>query len=65
MSDVNAWYVIREANGQCTLIPANQIDEQQPSDQTQAIERWGPYDSQQDAIARRVGLIRAGKCLPA
>jgi hypothetical protein len=28
------------------------------------MERWGPFDSQQEAIARRVGLIRAGKCQP-
>ncbi|MEM6714570.1 MAG: hypothetical protein AAGD09_17225 [Cyanobacteria bacterium P01_F01_bin.56] len=27
-------------------------------------EKWGPYASQGDAIARRVGLIRAGKCQP-
>jgi hypothetical protein len=25
---------------------------------------WGPYPSQDEAIARRVGLIRAGKCKP-
>ncbi|MCY7273232.1 MAG: DDE transposase family protein, partial [Phormidesmis sp. CAN_BIN44] len=27
-------------------------------------EQWGPFESQGVAIARRVGLIRAGKCKP-
>ncbi|HEY9630251.1 MAG TPA: DDE transposase family protein [Coleofasciculaceae cyanobacterium] len=27
-------------------------------------ERWGPFASQGEAIARRVGLIRSGKCQP-
>ncbi|NJR66887.1 MAG: DDE transposase family protein [Leptolyngbyaceae cyanobacterium CRU_2_3] len=30
------------------------------SDKTQ----WGPFASQGEAIARRVGLIRSGKCQP-
>jgi hypothetical protein len=28
------------------------------------MEKWGPYDSPEDAIARRIGLIRAGICQP-
>jgi len=27
-------------------------------------QTWGPFSSQEEAIARRVGLIRAGKCKP-
>ncbi|MBI4781483.1 MAG: hypothetical protein HY785_09155 [Oscillatoriophycideae cyanobacterium NC_groundwater_1537_Pr4_S-0.65um_50_18] len=27
-------------------------------------DRWGPFASQGEAIARRVGLIRSGKCQP-
>ncbi|MGD1903678.1 MAG: DDE transposase family protein [Geitlerinemataceae cyanobacterium] len=28
------------------------------------VKRWGPFASPPEAIARRVGLIRAGKCQP-
>jgi len=26
--------------------------------------KWGPFETQNQAIAKRVGLIRAGKCQP-
>jgi hypothetical protein len=58
------WYVVKQANGQCAIVPASEM-EQQKLDQTLTLDRWGPYDSQQSAIAHRVGLIRAGKCQPA
>lgn len=29
-----------------------------------AVETWGAFASQGEAIAKRVGLIRAGKCKP-
>ena len=29
-----------------------------------ALKRWGPFKTQNQAIAKRVGLIRAGKCKP-
>jgi hypothetical protein len=28
------------------------------------VKRWGPFASRDEAIARRVGLIRAGHCQP-
>ncbi|PZO50410.1 MAG: DDE transposase family protein [Phormidesmis priestleyi] len=28
------------------------------------LKRWGPFKTQSQAIAKRVGLIRAGKCKP-
>lgn len=62
MNDL-AWYVVKQTSGQCAVVPANQIEEQ-PSDSTPTPDRWGPYHSQQDAIAHRIGLIRAGKCQP-
>lgn len=27
--------------------------------------QWGPFETQNQAIAKRIGLIRAGKCQPA
>ncbi len=29
-----------------------------------ALKRWGPFSTKSQAIAKRVGLIRAGKCKP-
>ena len=70
MSDTAVWYVVKQANGQCLVLPSNdvqspQIEPSQTASEPSSLEQWGPYDSQQDAIARRVGLIRAGKCQPA
>ncbi len=31
---------------------------------TEAQQTWGPFSTLQEAIRRRVGLIRAGTCLP-
>ena len=28
------------------------------------LQQWGPFETQGQAIAKRVGLIRAGKCQP-
>lgn len=50
------WYIVKQASGQCTIVPSDQPEEGQ---------RWGPFPSESDAIARRIGLIRAGKCKPA
>ncbi|UBF26967.1 hypothetical protein K9N68_02990 [Kovacikia minuta CCNUW1] len=63
MNDAEQWFVVRQENGQCAVLPTSQIDPKQEGDSTSR-EQWGPYASQQEAIARRVGLIRAGKCQP-
>lgn len=62
MSDLAGWYIIQQENGQCIILPASQVETDRSSSNQ---EQWGPYGSQQEAIARRVGLIRAGKCKPA
>lgn len=59
MSDTRNWYIVKQKNGQCEIVPSTQVEGEEES------ERWGPFASQQDAIARRIGLIRAGKCQPA
>ncbi|AFY68666.1 hypothetical protein Pse7367_0355 [Thalassoporum mexicanum PCC 7367] len=51
------WYIHRQPSGVC-LITNHQ--EAQGS-----LETWGPFANQNEAIAKRVGLIRAGKCIPA
>ncbi|MCX7594570.1 MAG: DDE transposase family protein [Fischerella sp.] len=61
MSDSQSWYIVKRPAGNCEIIASNEVTADKNS---QAIEKWGPFDSQADAIARRVGLIRAGRCQP-
>jgi len=59
MSDSSGWYIVKRPGGSCDVVNAETA--QQLGEDT---ERWGPFASQGEAIARRVGLIRAGKCQP-
>jgi hypothetical protein len=61
MNDSPTWYIVKRQEGQCEIVPSQEVEEEQAPD---VVQRWGPFESQQDAIARRVGLIRAGKCQP-
>lgn len=56
----DAWCIVKQPDGHCEIVPASQVDANASPDQ----ETWGPFKSQSEAIARRVGLIRAGKCQP-
>jgi len=67
MATSEAWYIVKAASGQCDVRLVDDSSEQPSTDDDseqhkQAI--WGPFSSRQEAIARRVGLIRAGKCAP-
>ncbi len=55
----SVWYVIKQPQGTCEILNQSPRDPQPESEQV-----WGPYESREEAIARRVGLIRSGKCLP-
>jgi hypothetical protein len=61
MSDSQTWYIVKRPEGQCEIVPSEDAENKESPDVT---ERWGPFNSQQEAIARRVGLIRSGKCQP-
>lgn len=61
MSDSQGWYIIKLNEGNCEIVPSQQLKSKEDSN---ILERWGPFSSVEDAIARRVGLIRAGKCKP-
>ena len=65
MSNIEAWYVVKQMNGHCEIVPASEVVVRDESlvEVTQT-EQWGPFESSGAAIARRVGLIRAGKCKP-
>ncbi|MEH2153905.1 DDE transposase family protein [Nostoc sp.] len=60
MNESPTWYIVKRSAGNCEIIPSDQVDD----DNVEIIEQWGPFNSQEEAIARRVGLIRAGKCQP-
>ncbi|MBE9123997.1 DDE transposase family protein [Tychonema sp. LEGE 07199] len=74
MTPTLKYYIVKRLAGNCEILPLAepaptgatptqriaQIEEQDPT----IIDKWGPYDSAEDAIARRIGLIRAGKCQP-
>ncbi|MGK7910633.1 MAG: hypothetical protein AB4050_03990 [Synechococcus sp.] len=49
------WYVVQRPEGHCEIVDA--VPEEDATN-------WGPFASQGDAIARRIGLIRSGKCQP-
>lgn len=61
MDNSQTWYIVKQPDGACEILPSVQVE---GKEDLTLVERWGPFDSQQDAIARRVGLIRAGKCQP-
>lgn len=56
MNSSQNWYIVKRPAGNCEIVSQ--------AANTEATEHWGPFESQQEAIARRVGLIRAGKCQP-
>lgn len=61
MDNTQTWYIVKRNQGQCEIVPSQQAEDKQALG---VVEHWGPFNSQQEAIARRVGLIRAGKCQP-
>ncbi|HIK55539.1 MAG TPA: DDE transposase family protein [Synechococcales cyanobacterium M55_K2018_004] len=65
MNQGQGWYVVRQASGHCEIVPAGRLPAvlENSADQEKR-EQWGPFETQAEAIARRVGLIRAGKCRP-
>ncbi|QSJ16058.1 transposase [Nostoc sp. UHCC 0702] len=60
MSNTQALYIVKRPTGNCEIVPSNLVGDDNPD----IIEQWGPFTSQEEAIARRIGLIRAGKCQP-
>ncbi|WP_375470293.1 DDE transposase family protein [uncultured Nostoc sp.] len=60
MNNSQTWYIVKRSVGNCEILPSDKLG----NDNLEIIEQWGPFSSQGEAIARRVGLIRAGKCQP-
>ncbi|MGF1566525.1 MAG: hypothetical protein ACFCVD_00355 [Nodosilinea sp.] len=60
--ETSGWYVIQTDEGRCEILPAEAVS---PARREADPAIYGPYPTQEEAVARRVGLIRAGKCKPA
>ncbi|MEB3209935.1 MAG: hypothetical protein VKL39_01215 [Leptolyngbyaceae bacterium] len=61
MADVEtSWYIVQNDTGHCDILSSSE----KSNDENQSAQQWGPFASEGEAIARRVGLIRAGKCKP-
>ncbi|MBD2525514.1 transposase [Nostoc sp. FACHB-133] len=63
MNESQTWYIVKHSAGNCEIVPSDKIGDDN-LEIKETIEQWGPFSSQGEAIARRVGLIRAGKCQP-
>ena len=55
-----SWYIVKQSTDQCQILTAEELNALNAPD----LERWGPFETKNQAIAKRVGLIRAGKCQP-
>lgn len=67
MNRSEVWYIIKRTDGHCDIVASNQstgISDDEDTSATEASKNWGPFASEEEAIARRIGLIRAGKCQP-
>lgn len=61
MNRENGWYIVKNDTGNCEILADTELQEQN-LEKTQ--DSWGPFTSKAEAISRRVGLIRSGKCEP-
>ncbi|MBF2016974.1 MAG: DDE transposase family protein [Rivularia sp. T60_A2020_040] len=60
MEASQSWYIVKQKTGSCKIVPS----EQASGDDTEITQKWGLFSSKEEAIARRIGLIRTGKCQP-
>ncbi|MBV6624079.1 MAG: DDE transposase family protein [Rivularia sp. (in: Bacteria)] len=61
MESPQGWYIIKGPTQKCEIVSS----ELASGDDKEIIEKWGPFSLKEEAISRRIGLIRAGKCQPA
>ena len=61
MENAQSWYIVKRNEGHCDIVKSDRVEGKEDEN---IVEKWGPIGSREDAIARRVGLIRAGKCQP-
>ena len=59
IQETESWHVVQQTGGHCEIFSQAELAQVTDSPKT-----WGTFASRAEAIAKRVGLIRAGKCLP-
>ncbi|MBC6424362.1 MAG: DDE transposase family protein [Hormoscilla sp. SP5CHS1] len=57
-------YILKRSDGHCDIVPMLPDSTLRSLEKQEQIASWGPFSSPQEAIAKRVGLIRSGKCQP-
>jgi hypothetical protein len=60
MKESQHWYIVKKKTENCEIVSSDKLEDSQQ----EIIEQWGPFTSPEEAIARRIGLIRTGKCQP-
>ncbi|MEM8503438.1 MAG: DDE transposase family protein [Cyanobacteria bacterium P01_D01_bin.1] len=80
MPSEECWYIVKQSSEECKIISGQAFEEafeaskqtqsslsagSEPPSESEQLMHWGPFETQNQAIAKRVGLIRAGKCQPA
>ncbi|MBD2329859.1 hypothetical protein [Alkalinema sp. FACHB-956] len=67
------WYIVRQSTGHCEIVTESDLHgdpadyeslESETPERGSPMKRWGPLSSRNEAIAKRVGLIRSGQCKP-
>jgi hypothetical protein len=59
------WYIVKPAKiAPCEIVELLELAAFDRLASLPEAQHWGPFASPQEAIAKRVGLIRAGKCQP-
>ncbi len=53
------WYVVMQEDGTCQVVHFGNKQTKTPEQ-----KQWGSYSSEEEAISKKIGLIRAGKCKP-
>ena len=54
------WYIVKRDSEPCQIVSEADLK----ASDNDVLEKWGPFKAKNQAIAKRVGLIRAGKCQP-
>jgi hypothetical protein len=61
----SGWYIVKlTAVAPCEIVELGEGATPDRLSTSPDGQHWGPFASPQEAIAKRVGLIRAGKCQP-
>ncbi|MCC0176273.1 hypothetical protein I4641_04695 [Waterburya agarophytonicola K14] len=57
------WYVVRQEDGTCEVVESDWERAKTP-EKSDHKSQWGSFNNEQEAIAKKIGLIRGGKCQP-